>query len=264
MPKLSSSSADVAALHGALPQPALPKRPPHKAAPVERPVTRRFKLQQSSSIRVSIKLKKPLGSSGLSTRLSTLRHQRKRQATEQSPDASQTLHAPLCKKAVDVAAQASDTQPSASRASDTQPQPSSAESAPAQDHWQQHTPAAKTHASDRLHATAFSFINPSCKGSSAQCLTTGPNLPPSHHNGSHSGHSGQGGGLLAESKQGLALLHSRLMAAPQSSPAKAAQTHKGSMQNSPTDNRAALPSSPDATLPAAAMHHVPQNDMLTR
>ena len=268
VPKLSPSSADAAALHGALPQLAPPKRPAHKAAPVERPVTRRFKLQQSSSIRVSIKLKKPLGSSGLSARPSTLRHQRKRQATDQSPDALQRLPAPLRKKTEDAAAQASDTQPSdwpdAARAADTQPQPASAEPAPAQDPWQPRTPADKLHACKRLCTLASASVSSreeDCKGSPSSSLSPGAQQLWSHYSGSQSGKTGHGVSLSADSTQDVALLHSGPVAPPQSRRAKAAQMYKGSLQNSPTDHRAALPSNVDRPQPAAAVPPVPDQEV---
>ena len=49
-----------------------------KAAPVERPVTRRFKLQQRSHLKVHIKLRSPAQADQLSQRRSTVTHQQKR------------------------------------------------------------------------------------------------------------------------------------------------------------------------------------------
>ena len=49
-----------------------------KAAPVERPVTRRFKLQQRSKLKVHIKLSSPAQADQLSQRRSTVTHQQKR------------------------------------------------------------------------------------------------------------------------------------------------------------------------------------------
>lgn len=70
-------------------QPAENRNKSFRAAPVERPVTRRFKLQQSSKIRVHLKLKAPLGKSASRSRLSTLRHQQKRQTYEHKPHTQQ-------------------------------------------------------------------------------------------------------------------------------------------------------------------------------
>lgn len=66
------------------------RRRAFKAAAVERPVTRHFKLQQSAKIRVHLKLQPNSSASAFSNRLSTLRQQRKRQNSMSEPKAQDT------------------------------------------------------------------------------------------------------------------------------------------------------------------------------
>lgn len=64
----------------------------YRAATVERPVTRRFKLQQTTSLRVHLKLRTPTGGSSLRSRPSSLRHQQKRKVSisDQQHEGQQT------------------------------------------------------------------------------------------------------------------------------------------------------------------------------
>lgn len=60
-----------------------------RAAVVERPVTRRFKLQQSTKIRVRLKLGKNVSTAAVGRRLSTLKHQHKRHISFSKPQVQQ-------------------------------------------------------------------------------------------------------------------------------------------------------------------------------